>query len=146
MPPGNFGLRLPSSRTTLQYGVIRFLFCPRSSSAASATIRTKMPVVKGQVTSASWSRASFSLMVPTVTSLPFGTFRSNPFTSDGVGINIIPLPKRDILGGTLTSLASCGRSSFSRQEVRLVNLLFNSSLLSRLVLSWWQSKPGFPAY
>ena len=42
----------------------------------------------------------------------------------GVGMSIIPLPKRDIFGGTSTSRGSCDFSNFARHEVRLVNLVF----------------------
>ena len=46
-PPGNFGLSEPSFLTTRQYGVMAVLPSRASSSAASAEMRTKMPVTSG---------------------------------------------------------------------------------------------------
>src|SRR2546426_6452530 len=77
---------------------MRFVPCARASSAASAAMRMKMPVVSGQVTSAPYSAASFFRIVPTVISLPLGTLRMRESINFGVGISIMPLPKRDILG------------------------------------------------
>jgi hypothetical protein len=51
MPPGNLGFRLPPFFITRQYGVTSFFPSRKSSSAASAAIRTKIPVVIGHVTS-----------------------------------------------------------------------------------------------
>src|SRR5205823_4461490 len=52
IPPGNLGFSEPSSFTTRQYGVTRAAPARAVSSAASAAMRTKIPVVSGQVQSA----------------------------------------------------------------------------------------------
>src|SRR5215472_17759110 len=59
-PPGNFGLSRPSLESTRQYGVTVFLPARRFSSAASAAIRTNIPVQRGQATSTLLRRASSS--------------------------------------------------------------------------------------
>jgi hypothetical protein len=56
---GNLGFSEPSSLTTRQSGVIRALAEAASSSAASDAMRTIMPVVTGQVTSAEYFAATF---------------------------------------------------------------------------------------
>src|SRR5215813_7400552 len=91
-PPGNFSFKLPSSLTTRQYGVTVFFPFRRSSSAASAAIRMKIPVVSGQVTSTLLSRARRDLIAETVTSLPRCVFRISESTSIGFGISIVPGP------------------------------------------------------
>src|SRR5437773_10745265 len=113
-------------------------------------MRTKMPVVSGQVTSAAKSPASLLRISLTVTSFPFGTCRRSSSTSFRVGINIVPFPKRVIDAGIFTNLGSWGFSSFSRQGIRLLNLFFTLQLLlenhgrtNHLTLQ--PSQPGSPA-
>ena len=47
-------------------------------------------------------------------------------------MSIMPLPKRDIFGGTSTSRGSCGFSNFTRHDVPLVNLVFMSDSILHL--------------
>src|SRR5262249_56732865 len=125
----NLSLSEPSSLITLQYGVMRLLPLRLSSSAASAAIRTKIPVVIGHATFAFESLASLDLICDCVISFPFGTVRITESTSMGAGISIVPVPNLFcILGGISTTFASCFLSSFSLQGVRDLNLLCMSPL------------------
>jgi hypothetical protein len=100
VPPGYLGLRLPSSLTTRQYGVICSLGCARdkplpfwrSSSAASDIIRKNIPSVIGQVESALNFFASIFRICPEVMSLPFGTFQITSSAISGVGTSTFRPP------------------------------------------------------
>ena len=70
MPPGYLGLSSPPALRVLHYGVLSVSLWW----LAHAAIDTNIPAVIGSAKSASFERAKYSLMPPTVITFPKGTF------------------------------------------------------------------------
>ena len=102
------------------YGVMAVLARIASSSAASAEIRTKMPVTSGHADVVAYCAARRSRIMPTVITSPCGMPRITASTSRGLGISSVPAPSRFcIFGGMSTTLGRFGLSIFSRQVLRV---------------------------